>query len=506
MSKESIIVIGGGIAGLTGAALLAKEGYPVTLVEAHTQLGGCAGTFQRGLFTFDVGATQVAGLERGGIHHRLFNYLDIPIPNAKILDPGCSVVLGDGTGPINLWHDPLMWEKERQEQFPGSEAFWSLCSQIHRSNWGFVERDPILPIRNLWDVNQFIKAIRPSNLLTGVMSKLTIADLLAITGCQKDRRLRRFLDLQLKLYSQEPASRTAALYGATVLQMAQSPRGLWHLHGSMQILSDLLKNSFLRDGGKLLIGHRVIKIISEQNSNTFNVNVIDRRKNLIQLKASDIVFSLPPQSLLDLIPIDGGLSTTYRETIKKLPKPSGALVFYGALHRSDLPVDCPGHIQIFDENFGSLFISISMEDDQRAPAGMATLIASIFVDIDQWSNLDSQSYISKKNIVSKQIITIINNQLHLPETSWIHQELSTPRSFERWTGRPGGIVGGLGQHPSRFGPFGLPSRTPLKGLWLCGDSIYPGEGTAGVSQSAMMAVRQLMERKGRYLNIPVFNQ
>ena len=146
-----------------------------------------------------------------------------------------------------------------------------------------------------------------------------------------------------------------------------------------------------------------------------------------------------------------------------------------------------------------------MADDQRAPVGMATLIASVFVDVDQWSNLDSQFYTNKKNIVAKQIITILNNKLGLLETSWTHQELSTPRSFERWTGRPGGIVGGLGQHPTQFGPFGLPSRTPLKGLWLCGDSIYPGEGTAGVSQSAMMAVRQLMQRKGRYLNIPIFN-
>ncbi len=505
MSEESIIVVGGGIAGLTCAALLAKEGFSVTLVEAHTQLGGCAGTFQRGSYTFDVGATQVAGLEKGGIHHRLFNYLDIPIPDAKILDPGCSVVLGDGSGPINLWHDPLKWKKERQEQFPGSEIFWSLCLKIHESNWAFVDRDPILPVRNFWDISQLIKAIRPSNLLTGFLSKLTIADLLKITGCHKDRRLRCFLDLQLKLYSQEPANRTAALYGATVLQMAQSPRGLWHLHGSMQMLSNLLKNSFLRDGGMLLIGHRVTKIANEKNSNIFSIDVMDRKKNLINLNASDIVFSLPPQSLLDLIPIDGGLSTTYRESINNLPKPSGAIVFYGALSRSDLPVNCPAHVQIFDEHFGSLFISISIENDQRAPVGMATLIASIFVDVDEWSNLDSQSYQSKKNIISKKILNIINNQFDLSETSWAHKELSTPRSFERWTGRPGGIVGGLGQHPSQFGPFGLSSRTPLTGLWLCGDSIYPGEGTAGVSQSAMMVVRQLMESKGRYLNIPVFN-
>ena len=48
MSEESIIVVGGGIAGLTVGALLAKEGYQITLVDSHRQLGGCAGTFKRG--------------------------------------------------------------------------------------------------------------------------------------------------------------------------------------------------------------------------------------------------------------------------------------------------------------------------------------------------------------------------------------------------------------------------------------------------------------------------
>ncbi len=505
MFKESIIVVGGGIAGLTGAAILAKEGYEVTLIEAHTQLGGCAGTFRRGPYIFDVGATQVAGLEIGGIHHRLFNYLDISIPNAKVLDPGCSIDLSDGTKPINLWHDPFRWEKERKEHFPGSEIFWSLCSQIHNSNWAFVDRDPILPVGNLWDLSQLIRAIRPSNLLTGLLSKLTMADLLALSGCQRDKRLRRFLDLQLKLYSQEPANRTAALYGATVLQMAQSPRGLWHLKGSMQILSDSLKKSFLRDGGKLLMGHRVLNIFQDKELSTFNLKVVDKRQKILRLQAPDIVFSLPPQMLLNLVSTNGGLSKTYRECINNLPKPSGAVVFYGALIRSYLPADCPSHIQIFDEQLGSLFISISIEGDQRAPIGMATLIASIFVDINKWSNLDSQSYTNQKKFYLDKILNIINNKFRFSDVTWVHQELSTPRSFERWTGRPGGIVGGLGQHPSQFGPFGLPSRTPLKGLWLCGDSIYPGEGTAGVSQSALMVARQLMETKGRHLNLPVFN-
>ena len=70
MSVKPVVIIGAGIAGLTAAALLAHEGVPVTLVEAHNQAGGCAGTFCRGPYVFDVGATQVAGLGPGGIHDR----------------------------------------------------------------------------------------------------------------------------------------------------------------------------------------------------------------------------------------------------------------------------------------------------------------------------------------------------------------------------------------------------------------------------------------------------
>ena len=100
MLTEEVIVIGGGIAGLTACAVLAKEGVPVKLIESHHQLGGCAGTFRRGKYIYDVGATQVAGFEVDGIHNKLFKYLNSPIPEANILDPACVVDLGDGSPPI----------------------------------------------------------------------------------------------------------------------------------------------------------------------------------------------------------------------------------------------------------------------------------------------------------------------------------------------------------------------------------------------------------------------
>ena len=494
--KESVVVVGGGIAGLSAAALLAHEGIPVVLIESHSQLGGCAGTFRRGPYVFDVGATQVAGLESGGIHDRLFKYLKCDLPKSTVLDPACLVDLNDSLSPILLWNDNKKWELERKKHFPGSEMFWYLCERLHKSNWSINSRNPILPIRNLWDFRQFLQAIRIDNFPAALFAQLSIVDLLKLSGCHKDQRLRKFLDLQLKLYSQEPASRTAALYGATVLQMPQEPLGLYHLDGSMQKLSDSLKSCFTRDGGLLLLSNRVVALSTKIDSNFWEVEIIDKTGRKFNLKAPDIVFSLPPQSLLDLISLENGLPKEYLKRLENLPKPSGAIVFYGAIDRDQFSNDFPAHMQFFSQEFGSIFVSISREGDGRAPFGQATIIASIFVDTDHWLDLNQDQYQEKKSLVMEQILNELNNFLEMSLPNWLHKELATPKSFLKWTGRPRGMVGGLGQHPSIFGPFGLASRSPMKGLWLCGDSIYPGEGTAGVTQSAVMACRQLIAARG----------
>ena len=302
--------MGAGIAGLTAAALLAKQGLQVELLEAHRQSGGCAGTFRRGPYVFDVGATQVAGLEDGdgtpaGVHARLFRHLGVAPPAAVPLDPGCVVHLGDGTEPVSIWRDPERWRQERLRQFPGSGRFWTLCDAVHRANWSFASQDPVLPPRSWWDLGQLLGAVGPGTLASGLLTTATVADLLTLTGCGADRRLRRFLDLQLKLYSQEPADRTAALYGATVLAMVQEPLGLWHLEGSMQSLSDSLEQALAQQGGRLRLRHRVDRLVPPARPGG-HWQIRGRRltgrpgdpgapEADVTLAASEVVVTLPPR-------------------------------------------------------------------------------------------------------------------------------------------------------------------------------------------------------------------
>ena len=499
--RLDVVVVGAGIAGLTAAALLAREGLTVELLEAHQQSGGCAGTFRRGPYTFDVGATQVAGLEPGGSHQRLLAHFGLPLPQATPLDPACVVDLADGRPPVRIWRDPARWKAEREQQFPGSGRFWQLCATLHGANWAFASRDPVLPPRSLWDLGKLLPALRPANLASGLLAAASVADLLTLTGCGGDPRLRRFLDLQLRLYSQEPAEGTAALYGATVLAMGQAPLGLWHLQGSMQVLSQQLEQALAAGGGQLRLRHRVSGL---ERSNEPGGGAGWRvRGERFERQAADVVLALPVQSLPDLL--GEQLPAGYRQRLAQLPDPSGALVFYGAVERALLPANCPAHLQLDWADPGSLFVSVSHEGDGRAPAGQATVIASVFTAAKPWFGLEATAYDQAKAEALAAMQRGLESLLGISSEQWRLAELATPRGFERWTGRPFGFVGGLGQHPSRFGPFGLASRTPLPGLWLCGDSIHPGEGTAAVGLSALMACRQLLAERGQTLNLSDLN-
>ncbi|MBW4559741.1 MAG: C-3',4' desaturase CrtD [Mojavia pulchra JT2-VF2] len=491
--KSRVVVIGAGIGGLTAGALLAHRGYSVLILDQALVPGGCASTFKRKGFTFDVGATQVAGLEPGGIHHRIFSELEIDIPEATPCDPACAVYLPGELTPINVWRDPEKWQQERQRQFPGSEPFWQLMATLFQASWEFQGRDPVLPPRNLWDLWQLTQAVRPSTLITVPFTLFTVGDALRLYGLENDRRLWTFLDLQLKLYSQVNAEKTALLYAATALSVSQLPQGLFHLQGSMQVLSDRLVQSLKRDGGQLLMRHTVEKINIE-NGQATSVVIRNQQTDEVWTEAADhVVANVTVQNLVQLLGEQA--PSGYKKRVEKLPPASGAFVVYLGVDASAIPPGCPPHLQfMYDANGpigenNSLFVSVSHSGDGRAPTGKATIIASSFVDPVRWWR--TQNYEELKHQYTEQAITRLSQFFYLKPETILHQEAATPRTFGHYTARELGIVGGIGQRIPTFGPFGFANRTPINHLWLVGDSTHPGEGTAGVSYSALTVVRQI---------------
>jgi C-3',4' desaturase CrtD len=491
-----VIVVGAGIGGLTAGALLARRGYDVTIFEQAFVPGGCASTFKRRGFIFDVGATQVAGLESGGIHHRIFKELEVELPVATPCNPSCAVFLPEEKEPINVWCDREKWQAERQRQFPGSEPFWQLMAKLFQASWNFQSRDPVLPPRNLWDLWRLVSAVRLDTLTTVPFTLMTVGDALRLYGLYKDKRLKTFLDLQLKLYSQVDADETALLYAATALSVSQEPQGLYHLQGSMQALSDRLVEALTKYGGKLLMRHAVEEIDSESGRVT-GIKVRNLKTNEVLMEKADIVVAnVTVQNLVKLIE-PNSIQNRYKRRIDKLPESSGAFVVYLGVTRDAIPEGCAPHLQFlynYDGPIGennSLFVSVSKPGDGRAPEGKATIIASSFTDTQIWWQETKENYENLKQQYTQEAIARLGEYFNLSPETILHQESATPRTFAYFTGREKGIVGGVGQRVSTFGPFGIATRTPFKNLWLAGDSTHPGEGTAGVSYSALTIVEQI---------------
>jgi len=488
-----IIVIGAGIGGLTAGALLAHQDHNVLVIDQAIVPGGCASTFKRQGFTFDVGATQVAGLEPGGIHHRIFSELAIELPAATPCDPACAVYLPGETTPINVWRDTEKWRQERQKQFPGSEPFWQLMATLFNASWEFQSRDPVLPPRNPWDLWQLIQAVRPSTFMTLPFALLTVGDALGFYGLGDNQRLRTFLDLQLKLYSQVNAEETALLYAATALSVSQLPQGLFHLQDSMQVLSDRLVQALTRDGGELLMRHTVEQILVEDNQAKAVIIRNQQTGAVCTQAAAAVIANVTVQNLIQLL--GDKAPPGYRHRVAKLPKASSAFVVYLGVDSSAIPPDCPPHLQFMYDAKGvigennSLFVSVSHQGDGRAPEGKATIIASSFVDPLPWWT--TQDYPGLKQKYTQEAIAHLSKYFYLKPETILHIEAATPRTFAHYTARHRGIVGGIGQRISTFGPFGFANRLPIKNLWLVGDSTHPGEGTAGVSYSALTVVRQI---------------
>jgi 1-hydroxy-2-isopentenylcarotenoid 3,4-desaturase len=100
--SEHTVVIGGGIAGLATAALLARDGHRVTLLEARNELGGRAGSWEQNGFRFDTGPSWYLMPEVFDHFFRLFGTSAEEQLDLVPLDPGYRVYADGYEAPLDL--------------------------------------------------------------------------------------------------------------------------------------------------------------------------------------------------------------------------------------------------------------------------------------------------------------------------------------------------------------------------------------------------------------------
>src|SRR5262245_1609685 len=85
MSAYDVVVVGGGIGGLTVAALLSARGVNTCLLERQSQVGGCIARVEFSGYDFEPGLGLYTSFGPGEVYERLFSNLPVAAPEVSLL-------------------------------------------------------------------------------------------------------------------------------------------------------------------------------------------------------------------------------------------------------------------------------------------------------------------------------------------------------------------------------------------------------------------------------------
>jgi C-3',4' desaturase CrtD len=483
------IVIGAGVGGLTTAALLARRGMQVTVLESQKHPGGCAGSFSSGGLLFDSGATVGCGFHHGGPLDLLGRELGIEWP---------------------VKPEPVAWQYRRLgrrldlgstrqgiiARFPRSASFWEEQEKMAALLWKLSHGGVPWPPNSLGDLAGLLRkgvgGVTGTTLLARNLSR-TAHEWLSTHGLEVIPDFVRFIDAQLLISAQATSREANALNAAIALDLPVS--GTWRVQGGIGRISELLADSVRNDGGAVLYGKKVIRIDSIRRE-VLGVETEDGDA----LAADIVIANLTPDSFALL---DGRGAETDSTGVH-----SGwsAFMLYLGMDTSAFERAGVDHLQLIAPDGGlgecrSLFVSASAAGDaSRAPAGQRAVTVSTHTRPEPWfeaHRAGSDAYDRMKERYTRLTLELLYAQMPEAEGSVRSVASATPVTWERRTGRRLGFVGGYPQ-TSLVGVSGPATR--YDNLFLVGDSIFPGQSLPGVVTGARRSLELAMRyaRKIRF--------
>lgn len=502
------IVIGSGMGGLSAAALMAREGKRVLVLERHYIVGGYTHFFQRKGYAWDVGLHYVGQVHiPGTLLNKAFRYISNgALTWAPLDDAYDRIVFGDTQYDFVQGRDRLL--TKLKEYFPDADdhraldEYFSLLDEVKHVGIGYyVEK--ILP---LW----LAKLLGP-RLRRKVLRYADRTTMEVLTSLTKNQKLIGVLTAQYGDYGLLPSE--SSFYMHALLANHYMDGAGYPVGGGGSIAATVVP-VIEAAGGAVVFSAEVERILLDGNT-AVGVRLIDgteiKAKNIVSDAGAFNTFRklLPPeiatthgldQELKELEPSAAhmGLYIGVRESPEALNLPRCNYWVFPNEYDHQLLRDA---YKKFDDKIPVAYISFPSAKDaswsERHP-DRSTIEAIILLPYDWFGTWEGsewkhrgEEYETMKQHVADQLLEIVYHVAPQLRGKIDYYEMSSPLSTKKFTNWQHGEIYGVAHTPKRFQQTMLKPVTPVKHLYLTGQDAMIASIAGGLMGGVLAATAVL---------------